>query len=55
MKIKPFLPPLGGKIFLISLLLVQPYWILETFANFQYFNLEGSIFEQSRFYEPLAR
>jgi hypothetical protein len=55
-KIKPFLPRWGGRLFIISLALVQPYWILETYANFQYFNnLGGDIFRESRFYEPLTR
>ncbi|CAH0055421.1 unnamed protein product [Clonostachys solani] len=42
LKIKPFLPRWGGLLFIISLMLVQPYWILETVANFQYFNLLGN-------------
>jgi hypothetical protein len=55
-KIRPFLPRWGGRLFIISLALVQPYWILETYANFQYFNnLGGDIFKESRFYEPLTR
>ena len=55
-KIKPFLPRWGAKVFIITIILVQPYWILEAWANFEYFNLLGSkIFETSRFFEPLMR
>ncbi|CAI6089217.1 unnamed protein product, partial [Clonostachys chloroleuca] len=56
LKIKPFLPRWGGHLFIISLLLVQPYWVLETWANFQYFNILGNnLFKHSRYFEPLAR
>ncbi|KAK5996695.1 hypothetical protein PT974_02035 [Cladobotryum mycophilum] len=55
-KIRPFLSPWGNKLFIFSLLLVQPYWILETWANFQYFNVLGSrLFERSRYLEALMR
>ncbi|CAG9939494.1 unnamed protein product [Clonostachys rosea f. rosea IK726] len=55
-KIKPFLPRWGGLLFIISLMLVQPYWVLETVANFQYFNLLGNnMFTKSRYVEPIAR
>lgn len=37
-------------------MLVQPYWVLETVANFQYFNLLGNnMFTKSRYVEPIAR
>lgn len=56
LKIKPFLPRWGARIFLITIIVVQPYWILEMWANFEYFNMLGSkIFETSRFFEPLMR
>ncbi|KAF5667169.1 hypothetical protein FHETE_5872 [Fusarium heterosporum] len=56
LKIKPFLPTWGVRSFIITLLLVQPYWILETWANFQYHNHLGSrIFDTSRLLEPLFR
>jgi hypothetical protein len=55
-KIKPFLPRWGGRFFIISLAAVQPYWVLETWANFDYFNNLGSnFFGYSRYLEPLAR
>ncbi|KAF5263114.1 hypothetical protein FOXYS1_6140, partial [Fusarium oxysporum] len=56
LKIRPFLPKWGARIFIISLLIVQPYWVLETWANFQYHNHLGSkIFNTSRLLEPLFR
>ncbi|KAF4946420.1 hypothetical protein FSARC_14201 [Fusarium sarcochroum] len=56
LKIRPFLPKWGSRTFIISLLLVQPYWVLETWANFQYHNRLGiKIFDTTRLFEPLAR
>ncbi|KAG9255685.1 uncharacterized protein F5Z01DRAFT_552465 [Emericellopsis atlantica] len=55
-KIKPFLPRWGGRFFIFSLVAVQPYWVLEVYANFAYFNHLGqSWFEWTRYFEPLAR
>ncbi|KFH46636.1 hypothetical protein ACRE_024860 [Hapsidospora chrysogenum ATCC 11550] len=55
-KIRPFLPGWGGRFFIISLAAVQPYWVLETWANFDYFNNLGhSFFGYSRYLEPLVR
>jgi hypothetical protein len=42
MKVKPFLPPWGSKLFIGSIFLVIPYWIAETFFNFEYFNELGN-------------
>ncbi|KAF1952524.1 hypothetical protein CC80DRAFT_376019, partial [Byssothecium circinans] len=42
LKIRPFLPPWGSRLFIISLLLVQPFWIAEAWSNFEYFNNLGS-------------
>ncbi|CAM1501294.1 Fc.00g104560.m01.CDS01 [Cosmosporella sp. VM-42] len=54
LKIKPFLPGWGARFFIGTIVLVQPYWILEAWANFQYFNMLGSlVFEKTRFLEPL--
>lgn len=56
LKIKPFLPKWGSRVFIISLLAVQPFWVLETWANFQYHNNLGSrMLDTSRLFEPLAR
>ncbi|KAF7562115.1 hypothetical protein G7046_g2020 [Stylonectria norvegica] len=55
-KIKPFLPRWGAHTFIITLIIVQPYWILECWANFEYFNLLGNdMFEKTRLLEPLMR
>jgi hypothetical protein len=56
LKIRPFLPKWGARTFIITLLMVQPYWVLETWANFQYHNELGSrLFDTSRLLEPLFR
>ena len=56
LKIKPFLPRWGARIFIGTIVLVQPYWIVESWANFEYFNMLGSdVFEKTRFFEPLMR
>ncbi|KAJ3510642.1 hypothetical protein NM208_g15508 [Fusarium decemcellulare] len=56
LKIRPFLPKWGARAFIISLLAVQPYWVLETWANFQYHNQLGNrLFDTSRLFEPLGR
>lgn len=55
-KIKPFLPLWGGRLFIFSLIAVQPYWVLETYANFAYFNELGQKwFDWTRYFEVLAR
>ncbi|KAJ4308420.1 hypothetical protein N0V94_009357 [Neodidymelliopsis sp. IMI 364377] len=42
LKIRPFLPKWGSRLFIISLLCVQPFWIAEAWSNFSYFNGLGS-------------
>jgi hypothetical protein len=42
LKIKPFLPKWGSRVFIYSLLAVQPFWIAEAWSNFEYFNGLGS-------------
>ncbi|OAL53936.1 hypothetical protein IQ07DRAFT_463769, partial [Pyrenochaeta sp. DS3sAY3a] len=42
LKIRPFLPRWGSRLFIISLLCVQPFWIAEAWSNFSYFNSLGS-------------
>jgi hypothetical protein len=41
MKIKRFLPPWGSKLFIGTIFLALPYWVSETFFNFEYFNNMG--------------
>lgn len=42
LKIRPFLPRRGSHAFILSLLFVQPFWIVEAWSNFAYFNSLGS-------------
>jgi len=56
MKSKPFLGRRGNLIYIGSVLLVQPYWILEIYANFAYFNGRNSqLFIKTRPYEAVFR
>jgi hypothetical protein len=56
MKSKPFLGRRGSLIYIGSVLAVQPYWILEIYANFAYFNGYNShLFRQTRPYEAVFR
>lgn len=56
MKNKAFLEPRGSRIYIVTVLLVQPYWILEIYANFAYFNGGNHhIFHWSRPFEALFR
>jgi hypothetical protein len=56
-KIRPFLEGWGGRLFVVSLIVVQPYWVVETWANFEYFNDLGHkhVFKLTRYLEPIAR
>jgi hypothetical protein len=42
LKIRPFLPKWGSWLFVISLIAVQPFWIAESWSNFEYFNNLGN-------------
>ncbi|KAG9204934.1 hypothetical protein G6514_009390 [Epicoccum nigrum] len=56
LKIRPFLPPWGSKLYIISLLCVQPFWVAEAWSNFSYFNSLGSdANERMRPWEALVR
>jgi len=55
LKIRLFLPKWARLVFLITLGLVQPFWVLETYANFQYFSGNGRIDIYTRPWEPLGR
>ncbi|KAI8660020.1 hypothetical protein NCS56_01220600 [Fusarium sp. Ph1] len=56
MKNKPFLRPRGSLIYISTIVLVQPYWVLELYANFTYFNnINHRIFVSSRPLEALCR
>ncbi|KAM0331629.1 hypothetical protein ACHAQA_003308 [Verticillium albo-atrum] len=56
MKNKPFLGRRGNYIYIGSVILVQPYWILEIYANFAFFNTTGSrLFMSTRPFEAVFR
>ncbi|KAJ4371382.1 hypothetical protein N0V83_004599 [Neocucurbitaria cava] len=56
LKIRPFLPQWGSRVFIISLLCVQPFWVVEAWSNFYYFNSLGSnVNEKTRPWEALFR
>ncbi|KAL2870434.1 uncharacterized protein BJX67DRAFT_283465 [Aspergillus lucknowensis] len=55
MKNKPFFSRRVSLIYIITVLLVQPYWVVEIYANFTYFNNINKIFKTTRPLEPLFR
>ncbi|KAJ5283375.1 hypothetical protein N7505_001355 [Penicillium chrysogenum] len=55
MKIRPFLTRKVSIFYISTVILVQPYWVLEIYANFAYFNNINKIFEKTRPMEPLFR
>ncbi|KAK4894965.1 hypothetical protein LTR27_006832 [Elasticomyces elasticus] len=54
-KNKPFLPRWGSILYITTVLLVQPYWVLEIAANFLYFSDTSNLFTYTRPYEALFR
>lgn len=55
MKTKPFMGRKTSLFYIITVIMVQPYWILEIYANFTYFNNINDIFLKTRAYEALFR
>ncbi|KAL4820007.1 hypothetical protein BDW67DRAFT_181715 [Aspergillus spinulosporus] len=55
MKIRPFFSRRVSIAYITTVLLVQPYWVLEIYANFTYFNNINRIFQVTRPLEPLFR
>ncbi|BCS00107.1 uncharacterized protein AKAW2_50448A [Aspergillus luchuensis] len=55
MKIRGFFPPWGTRLYLITLLAAQPYWVVEIFANFVFFNRGQALYTTTRPLEPLFR
>ncbi|KAN0076338.1 hypothetical protein V8E54_006480 [Elaphomyces granulatus] len=55
LKNRPFLSPRISKIYIVTVLLAQPYWVLEIYANFTYFNNINKIFLKTRPLEPIFR
>jgi hypothetical protein len=55
MKSRPFLSRKSSLIYLWSVIIVQPYWVLEIYANFTFFNNINTLFIHTRPYEALFR
>ncbi|CAO2648551.1 Nn.00g078180.m01.CDS01 [Neocucurbitaria sp. VM-36] len=55
MKIKPFLSKPVSYIFIGTVILAQPYWVLEIYANFAYFHGLNDLFLRTRPWEALCR
>ena len=55
MKNRPFFSKRVSMFYIITVLLVQPYWVVEIYANFTYFNNINKIFTTTRPLEPLFR
>jgi hypothetical protein len=55
LKISKFLSTNGSTFFLVTLALAQPYWVLEIYANFTYFNNINNLFTYTRPYEAIFR
>jgi len=55
MKLRPFLSKNVSRLFIGSLILVQPYWVVEIYANFAYFHNVNDVFLKTRPWEALCR
>ncbi|EOA88545.1 uncharacterized protein SETTUDRAFT_107436 [Exserohilum turcica Et28A] len=55
MKIKPFFSNPISYFFIGTVILAQPYWVLEIYANFAYFHGVNKLFLDTRPYEALCR
>ncbi|OJZ80231.1 hypothetical protein ASPFODRAFT_212810 [Aspergillus luchuensis CBS 106.47] len=55
MKIRGFFTSWGTPLYLISLLAAQPYWVIEIYANFTFFNRGHALYTTTRPLEPLFR
>ncbi|KAF7719830.1 Uncharacterized protein PECH_007784 [Penicillium ucsense] len=55
MKNRPFLSRRVSMIYIITVVLSWPYWIVEIYANFTYFNNINNIFHTTRPLEPIFR
>ncbi|KAH6675953.1 hypothetical protein B0J14DRAFT_587702 [Halenospora varia] len=54
-KVKPFLGRKSSLIYIVTVGLAQPYWILEIYADFTYFNNISDIYLKTRVFEALFR
>ena len=55
MKIRGFFTPWGTRLYLITLLAAQPYWVVDIYANFAFFNRGQALYTATRPLEPLFR
>jgi uncharacterized membrane protein YfcA len=55
MKNKPFFGKKASLLYIGTIILVQPYWILEIYADFAYFRHMNDIFVYTRPWEALFR
>lgn len=55
MKNRPFLSRRLSMFYIITVMLCWPYWVVEIYANFTYFNNINTIFLKTRPLEPLFR
>ncbi|GKZ75270.1 hypothetical protein AnigIFM50267_004134 [Aspergillus niger] len=55
MKIRGFFTSWGTRLYLISLLAAQPYWVIKIYANFTFFNRGQALYTTTRPLEPLFR
>lgn len=55
MKLRPFLNKTSSRIFLITVCMTFPYWIVEITANFLYFHNINDLFLKTRPWEALCR
>ncbi|KIW81938.1 hypothetical protein Z517_04964 [Fonsecaea pedrosoi CBS 271.37] len=55
MKLKPFLTKTVSRLFIGTVILVIPYWIVEIYANFTYFHNVNKVFLKTRPWEALCR
>ncbi|KAL5121450.1 hypothetical protein ACEQ8H_000522 [Pleosporales sp. CAS-2024a] len=55
MKVKPFLSKWASYLFIGTVMLAQPYWGLEIYANFAYFHDINQLFDNTRPWEALCR
>jgi len=55
MKLRPFLSKTASRIFIGTVILAQPYWVVEIYANFTYFHNVNKVFLKTRPWEALCR
>lgn len=55
MKIRRFLSQKASIAFIGTVILVQPYWVVEIYANFTYFHNINDVFLKTRPWEAFCR